>query len=143
MRRMKWIALVLLLCGCASTVTLPPPQVSTADFAVETFPNDLYLISYKGPLKVTDERLFTLTLLKASQVAQQHQHRFFMIVDQLSSKTGEIKYRTTLPGPGEWTNELLIQGFNDRPHRAFVFRSEATEQAIYEKLRAAPEPETL
>jgi hypothetical protein len=42
-----------------------------------------------------------------------------------------------------WNNELLIQAFKARPHRAFSFRAQATEQTIYEKLRTAEEPETL
>ena len=141
MRRMKWIAL-LLLCGCASTVTLPPPHVSTAEFTVTTYPNHLYLISYKGPA-LANERLMDLALLKASLVAKQNQHKFFLVVDQPSSRMGEIKYRTTAPAASDWNNELLIQGFNARPHRAFAFLSEATEQAIYEKLRTAREPQTL
>lgn len=140
---MKWIALALLLCGCASKMTLPPPQVSTAEFSVTAFPNDLYQIAWKGPAQADHERVLDLALLKASQVAQQHQHKYFMIVDQVASKPGEIKYRTTVPDASEWNNELLIQGFKTRPSRAFVFLSAATEQAIYEKLRTAPEPETL
>lgn len=143
MRPMKWIALALLLCGCASKITLPPPQVSTAEFSVAAFPNDLYQIVWKGSSQADTERVLDLAMLKASQVAQQHQHRYFMIVDQGASKPGEIRYRTTAPNAAEWNNELLIQGFKARPRRAFVFLSAATEQAIYEKLRTAPEPETL
>jgi len=141
---MKWIALVgLLLCGCSSEKALSPPQVSTAEFAVTPFPNDVYLITWKGASDVAPDRLTDLALLKASQVAQQHDLKYFVIIDQAASKAGEVKYRTTAPSPGEWSNELLIQGFKERPHRAFVFLSAAVEQAIYEKLRTAPEPETL
>ena len=143
MPRMKWLALVLLLCGCASDVVLPPPQVSTAEFTVAPFPNDLYLISYKGPAKLDTEHLMDLALLKASQVVQQHDMKYFVIIDQATSAPGEVKYRTALPGVGEWNNELLIQAFKDRHHRTFSFLAKATEQTIYEKLRAAPEPETL
>jgi hypothetical protein len=143
MPRVKWIALALLLCGCASDIVLPPPQVSTAEFTVAPYPNDVYLISYKGPEKADTERLTDLALLKASQVAQQYDLKYFVIIDQATSTPGQIKYRTALPGPGEWNNELLIQGFKDRPHRTFCFLAQATEQSIYEKLRAAPGPETL
>ena len=141
---MKWIMLpVLMFCGCASQVTLPTPQVSTADFTVSPFPTDTYLISWKGSTRVNNERLLDLALLKASQVAQEHQLKYFVIVDQAASRAGEVKYRTTAPSPSEWNNELLIQGFKDRPHRTFAFAAAATEQAIYEKIRTAPEPETL
>ena len=143
MQRVKWIALLLLLCGCASDVVLPPPQVSTAEFTVAPYPNDLYLISYKGPAKVDTQRLMDLALLKASQVAQQHDLKYFVIVDQGTSTPGEVKYRTALPGADEWNNELLIQAFKERPHRTFSFLAKATEQSIYEKLRMASEPETL
>jgi hypothetical protein len=141
---MKWMTLlVLLLCGCASQVPLPPPHVSTAEFTVSPFPNDMYLLSWKGSNRVSNERLLDLAMLKASKVAQEHNLKYFVIVDQAASNPGEVKYRTTAPGPGEWNNELLIQGFKDRPHRAFAFPAAGTEQAIYEKLRAAPEPETF
>jgi hypothetical protein len=142
MRRMKWIAVVLLLCGCASKV-LPPPQVAMNDFTVTPFPNDVYLIAYKGPSNVPAQRLLDLSLLKASQVAQQHDLKYFVIVDQRTSKPGEVKYRRTLPEPGEWNNELMVQGFKGRPARVFCFRAEATERAIHEKLRTAEELEAL
>jgi hypothetical protein len=142
-RRMKWIALLLLFCGCAAKTVLPPPMVSTADFEVGEFPNSLFLISYRGPAAAPSERLFDLALLKASQLAQERQLKYFVIIDQGASKPGEIKYRRTLPEPGDWNNELLIQGFKSRPHRVFALRANATEQAIYEKFRTAPEPETL
>ena len=103
----------------------------------------MYLISYKGSSKVANERLLDLALLKASQVAQQQQLKYFVVVDQAASKAGEVKYRRSLPDPGEWNNELLVQGFKARPQRAVAFLAQATEQAIYEKLRTAPEPETL
>lgn len=143
MPHMKWLVLAVLLCGCASDVTLPPPQVSTAEFTVAPYPNDLYLISYKGPANAGTERLVDLALLKASQVAQQHEFKYFVIIDQATSTPGEVKYRTALPSANEWNNELLIQAFKDRPHRTFCFLAQATEQTIYEKLRAAPEPQTL
>ena len=143
MPRVKWIALALLLCGCASDIVLPPPQVSTAEFSVAPYPNDLYLISYKGPGNTDTERVMNLALLKAAQVAQQYELKYFVIIDQATSTPGQIKYRTALPAPGEWNSELLIQGFKERPHRAFCFQAAATEQSIYEKLRTAPEPETL
>jgi hypothetical protein len=140
---MKWIGLLLLLCGCASKVVLPPPQVSTADFNVTSFPNQLHLITYKGAPEVPSERLLNLALLKASQVAQQQQLKYFAIIDQTDSKPGEIKYRRNLPSIEAWNNELLIHGFKGRPRRTFSFRADATEQAIYEKFRTAEEPETL
>jgi hypothetical protein len=143
MPRVKWIALALLLCGCASDIVLPPPQVSTAEFTVEPYPNDLYLIAYKGPENGNTERLMDLALLKASQVAQQYDLKYFVIIDQATSTPGQIKYRTGLPTPGEWNSELLIQAFKERPHRAFCFLAAATEQSIYEKLRTSPAPETL
>lgn len=144
MRGMKWLALVLLLCGCASKhAGVPRPQVSTQEFAVTTFPNDVYLITYKGSNNVANERLLDLAVLKASQVAQQLHLKYFVIIDQPGSKAGEVKYRRTLPDPAEWNNELLVQGFKSRPDRTFVFLADATEQAIYEKLRTAPEPESL
>jgi hypothetical protein len=141
---MKWIGLTLLLfCGCASNVVLPPPQVSTADFAVTPLPHDVYLIAYKGPAQPATDRLLDLALLKASQVTQEKQFKYFVIVDQDSSKPGNMKFRRTLPGPGEWNNELLVQAFKARPRRVFCFRAEATEQAIYEKFRTVEEPATL
>ncbi len=143
MPRMKWIALLVLLSGCCSTVTLPPPKVSTAEFTVTTYPNDLYLISYKGTAPVPSERLLDLALLKASLVARQHEHKYFVIIDQAASRTGEMKYRTTAPSAGDWNNELMIQGFDERPDRVFAFLSEGTEHAIYEKLRTSREPDTL
>ena len=82
-----------------------------------------------------------LALLKASQTAIQHDLKYFIIIDQAASKPGEVVYRNTLPDPDAWNKELLIQGFKARPNRAFAFLSSATEQAIYEKLRTAPEPE--
>ncbi|HKQ36977.1 MAG TPA: hypothetical protein VJ063_02800, partial [Verrucomicrobiae bacterium] len=118
---MKWTGLALLvLCGCASKITLPPPKVSTAEFSVTAFPSDLYQIAWKGPAAADNERLLDLALLKASQVAQQHQLKYFMIVDPSISRPGEVKYRTTTPTAAEWNNELLIQGFKARPRRAFV-----------------------
>lgn len=143
MRRMKSLLLALLLCGCASKVALLPPQVSTAEFNVTAFPSDMYLISYNGSPEADMDRLMDLALLKASQVAQQHQLKYFVIIDQANSKPGEVKYRAALPASAEWNKQLLIQGFKARPQRAFCFLSAATEQAVYEKLRTAPEPEPL
>ncbi|HTD88207.1 MAG TPA: hypothetical protein VK850_16650 [Candidatus Binatia bacterium] len=142
---MKWIALLVLLvlCGCASHATLSTPQVSTQEFTVSPFPNEVFLIVWKGSNNVNNERLLDLAMLKASQVVQQHKLEYFVIVDQAASKPGEVKYRATAPSPAGWNNELLIQAFKDRPHRAFAFLAAATEQSIYEKFRTAPEPETL
>jgi hypothetical protein len=132
-----------MLCGCASDVVLPPPQVSTADFSVTPLPNNVYLIAYKGPAQPDSDRVLDLALLKASQVTQQHQLKYFVIVDQAGSKPGEMRFRRTVPGPSEWNNELLVQGFKGRPKRVFVFRARETEQTIYEKLRTADDPQTL
>ena len=144
MRPMKWIGLgLLLLCGCASKIVLAPPKASTAEFATTPFPNDIYLITYKGPPEVPSDRLLDLALLKASQVTRENGLKYFVIVDQAASKPGEVKFRRTLPGPGEWNSELMVRGFKARPHRVFCFIAEATEEAIYEKLRTAEEPETL
>ena len=139
MRRMKWMGLLLLLCGCASKVVLPPPQLPTTDFSVNAFPNGMYLIAYKGPTNVPSERVMDLALLKASQVAREQELKYFVIVDQAASRPGEVKFRRSLPGAGEWNNELLIQAFKGRPHRVFCYRAEATEKAIYEKFRSAAE----
>lgn len=141
---MKWLALVLLLCGCASKqAVVQRPQVSTEEFAVTTFPNDVYMITYKGSSNVPNERLQDLALLKASQVAQQLQYKYLVIIDQAASKAGEVKYRPSLPDPAEWNNELLVQGFKSRPDRVFCFLAQSTEEAIYEKLRTSPAPESL
>jgi hypothetical protein len=143
MPRMKWIALVLLFCGCASKVVLSPPAVALTDFTVTSLPNAVYVITYKGPAAVPNQRLLDLALLKASQVTQEQQLKYFVIIDQQGSTPGEIKYRPTLPRASEWNNELLIQGFKGRPRRLFCFRAETTENTIYEKLRTAEERETL
>jgi len=140
---MKWMALALVLCGCASDVVLPPPQMAMTDFAVTAFPDETYLITYKGSPQTPGERVLDLALLKASQVAKQRELSYFVIVDQASSKAGEVKFRRSLPAPGEWNNELLIQAFKGRPERTFCFPVEWTEKAIYEKLRTAEEPEPL
>ena len=144
-RRMKWIASLLLLafCGCASKQVLAPPQVSTSDFAVNAFPNSVYLISYKGPDTLPAARVLDLALLKASQVIQQQELKYFVIIDQASSTPGEMIFRRDLPALSEWNNELMIQAFKDRPERVFCFRADATENVIYEKLRTTPERETL
>ena len=144
MPRMKWIVLLILgLCGCASDVALPPAQVPTGDFTVTPMPNSVYLITYKGPAQTPHQRVLDLTLLKASQLARQQDLKYFVIVDQMASQPGETKFRRTLPEPSEFNNELMIQAFKSRPERTFCFRAEATERAIYEKLRTAEVPEQL
>lgn len=141
---MKWIGLlVIFLCGCASDQVLTPPQLPTGDFSVNAFPNGIYLITYKGAESVPTERVIDLALLKASQVTREREFKWFVIVDQIASKPGEIRFRRSLPAPGEWNNELLIQGFKERPERVFCYLAEATERAIYEKFRTSEEAETL
>jgi len=137
------VLVLLALCGCASDHALPPPQVSTADFSVTPLPNNVFLIAYKGPEQTPRQRVLDLALLKASQAALEQKLDHFVIVDQFTSKPGEIKFLTALPDPGHFNNELLIQGFKGRPHRLFCFGAEATERAIYEKLRTAQQPEAL
>src|SRR5436189_5457101 len=144
MPRMKWIGLLLLgLCGCASDVALPRPQVATTDFTVTPMPNNIFLITYKGPAQVPHQRVLDLTLLKASQLARQQELKYFVIVDQVASKPGETKFRSALPEASEFNNELMIQAFKGRRDRTFCFRAEGTEEAMYEKLRTSEEPEQL
>jgi hypothetical protein len=144
MPRMRYLAaLLLLLTGCASDVVLPTAQVNTADFTVTTLPNHAFLITYKGPAQTPHQRVLDLALLKASQLARQQDFKYFVIVDAVESKPGEMKYRRTLPEPSEFNNELMVQAFKARPERTFCFLAEETERAIYEKLRTAEEAETL
>jgi len=122
---------------------LPTAQVSTADFAVTTLPNNVFLITYKGPAQTPHQRVLDLALLKASQLARQHDSKYFVVVDPLESKPGETKYRRTLPELSEFNNELMVQTFKGRPERTFCFLAEETERAIYEKLRTSEAPEML
>ena len=141
---MKWIALLLLaLCGCASDVALPPAQISTADFGVTPMPNHIFVVTYKGSAQDSRERVLDLALLKASQITRENELKYFVVVDPIASKPGETKYRSTLPEPAEFNNELVIQAFKGRPARTFSFRADATERTIYDKLRHAEETETL
>jgi len=144
MPRMKCLGLLfLLLCGCASEVVLPPAQVATTEFTVTQMPNSVFLITYKGPAQTPHQRVLDLALLKASQLARQQDLKYFVLIDQVQSKPGEMKYRRTLPEPSEFNNELMVQAFKGRPERTFCFLAEETERAIYEKLRTAEEAETL
>lgn len=141
---MKWIALLLVcLCGCAAKHVLPPPQLPMNDFSVTAFPNGVFLIAHKGAPDVLAERAIDLALLKASQVAQEQQFKFFVVIDQPASRPGEIKFRQNPPDPADWNRELMIQAFRARPVRVFCYRAESTERAIYEKLRAAEEGSAL
>ena len=95
---------------------------------------DMYRISYRGEA-VSPERILDFAVARASHVAEQEGYRYFAVIDEERSGSGEIYYYeegTSLENHKE-PQSVLIQAFDHRPKRILCFRAGYAAGVVYEK----------
>jgi len=149
MRKCGWELLLsgcilLVLGGCASAPR--PNNAALAAYSASPVGREIYRIQYRGDAAAASpDRIRDFALAYASQFTQEHDGRYFAVVDQAKSTGGEIYYYAD---EAELAKEadpksLLIQIFPHRPKRILVFRAGHTAEVVYEKYGLNRRPEEM